>query len=346
MKPQIPGRWHAQGLDEPRFGAGADVVRHLGAVQSQLHDMALWAIGRRCGRTLTELQSEFDAGQFVRTHVLRPTWHDVVPEDLHWLQSLTAARVRRLNAAQHRQLGIDEDLLTRAMDAAPTALADGPLSRDDLRHALARAGADVAGRQMSHVAMHLEVSGLIASGPVQGKQHTYRLIAPRPPERARDDLLADLAHGYARGHGAFRDRDLAWWASLTLTEARRAADLAGLRLATIDGERYAVPDDLVDAAPARATLLSNYDEYISYARDPQDLAATPDSLADILRGTGLLLIDGWLAGLWTRTVRASTVDVTVVCGVAMTGTLRRAVERDVDAFGALLGLDGRLADSH
>jgi hypothetical protein len=41
MDPTIRGRLHAQGLDRPRLGAAVDVVRHLGAVQAQLHDMAL-----------------------------------------------------------------------------------------------------------------------------------------------------------------------------------------------------------------------------------------------------------------------------------------------------------------
>lgn len=306
MKPHIPGRWHAQGLDQPRFATGADVVRHLGAVQSQLHDMALWAIGRRCGRTLAELQAEFDEGEFVRTHVLRPTWHDVMPDDLSWLQALTANRVHRLAAA----------------------------------------GVDASGPRMTHVAMHLEIACLIASGPMQGKQHTYRLLPPTPADRPRDDLLAEIAHRYARGHGAFRDRDLAWWASLTLTDARRAVALAGLRLSTIDDEPYAVPDEVVDADPPHATLLSAYDEYLSYARDPQDVANTTDSLEEILRGTGLLLVDGALAGRWTRTVRATTVDVAVVCRIAMTGTLRRAIEREVEAFGTFLGREGRLIVSH
>ncbi len=332
----------------PRFTTGAEVVRHLGAVQSQLHDMALWSIGRRCGRTLDELQAEFDDGAFVRTHVLRPTWHDVMLEDLWWLQSLTARRVHRLGAAQRREHDIDDALLADARAATSVALATGPATRDELARALVAAGVEVTVPQMTHVAMHLETECLIASGPLQGTQHTYRLLPPAPPappERPRDDLLADVARRYARGHGAFRDRDLAWWTSLTLTEARRAIELAGLSLRTIDGEAYAVPDHVVDADPAPATLLSNYDEYFSYSRDPPDFEQTSDSPEQILRGTGLLLVDGALAGRWTRTIRTTTVDVDVICRPTMTGPLRRAVEREADAFGRFLGRVARLTVS-
>ncbi|MGJ9421088.1 DNA glycosylase AlkZ-like family protein [Aeromicrobium sp. CF3.5] len=346
MKPHIPGRWYAQGLDTPRFTTGAEVVRHLGAVQSQLHDMALWAIGRRCGRTLSELQAEFETGAFVRTHVLRPTWHDVMLDDLWWLQSLTADRVHRLNAPQLRQHGISDDLLAEASAATPAALGDGPLTRAALGAALADLGVDIDDARMPHVAMHLETTCLVASGPMQGKQHTYRLLPPAPPLADRDTLLADVATGYARGHGAFRARDLAWWTSLTLTDARRAIELSGLDVHSIDGESYAVPAQVVEVDPPRATLLSNYDEYISYARDSTDLEQTNDSISDILRGSGLLLLDGALAGRWTRTIRNATVGINVVSATALSGDTRDAVEREAHAFGRFVERDARLTLSH
>ena len=74
MKPTVPGRLHAQGLASPRFETAIDVVRHLGCVQSQLHDMALWAVARRTtGLTLADAQEAFGRGDFLRTHILRPT---------------------------------------------------------------------------------------------------------------------------------------------------------------------------------------------------------------------------------------------------------------------------------
>ncbi len=87
MKPSVSGRLHAQGLDTPRFDTAVDVVRHLGCVQSQLHDMA--SVGgcptyERTRRRPTSMQPSRE-GDFLRTHVLRPTWHFVDPSDIHWL---------------------------------------------------------------------------------------------------------------------------------------------------------------------------------------------------------------------------------------------------------------------
>src|SRR3954452_22583854 len=83
----------------------AAAVGHLGAVQSQLHDMSLWAIGRRSGSTLTEVEAAFARGEFIRTHVLRPTWHHVLPVDLADLLEVTAPRIRQLMSSNNRRDG-------------------------------------------------------------------------------------------------------------------------------------------------------------------------------------------------------------------------------------------------
>ena len=49
----------------------------------------------------------------MRTHVLRPTWHFVTPQDLRWLLALTAPRVHQLNAYYYRQSGLDAAALAR-----------------------------------------------------------------------------------------------------------------------------------------------------------------------------------------------------------------------------------------
>ena len=82
----------------------ADVVSLLACVQSQEHAHAFWSLGMRtAGLTYAEVQGEFDAGTFLRTHILRPTWHFVAAADLHWIQAVTAARVQQLNGTIYRQ---------------------------------------------------------------------------------------------------------------------------------------------------------------------------------------------------------------------------------------------------
>lgn len=361
MKPHVPGRWHAQGLDAQdssgsRFSTGADVVRHLGAVQSQLHDMALWALGRRCGRTFAELRAEFDELSFRRTHVLRPTWHYAHLDDLPWLQQASAHRVERLAVNGLKPLGISVDEVDRAVGAIGDVVADGrPHVRDDLRDAVVDAGLNVSGNAMAHYAMVAEVRMLIANGPMVGKQHTYLALPRLTSGLSDDDVLTELAIRYGRGHGAFRAKDLAWWSSLTLTQARRAIDLADLAHTRIDGEDYALPPDAVDETPPpAAALLSNFDEYISYARDTTDYdgiagtlrSAPPPSRSlrspgttaqDVMRSMGLLFVDGALGGLWRRTVRSPDVVVEVIPDTPLSTRAQRAVEVDAERFARFLG---------
>lgn len=343
MKPHIAGRPHAQGLDAPRFSSAAEVVRHLGCVQSQLHDMALWSLARRMtgSPTLAALQASFDGGAFLRTHVLRPTWHFVDPTDVHWLQALTGPRVERLMNASNRTIDLIPDAVQRGVEVVVAGLADGThRTRAELAVLLADAGLPAAGQPLAHIVMQAEIERAIVNGPMRGKQHTYRLLPPAPsPLPARDEMLADVARRYARGHGPVRDRDLAWWTSLTLTDSRRAIDLAGLRPSSVDGETYWSLDEPVGQPAPRVMLLSNFDEYISYARDPDDYSGFTGSVEDVMRSSGLLLVDGRLAGRWSRTVTAKRVDIVVEQTRRLTADLRLHVEEEAEAFGRFVERD-------
>ncbi len=337
MLPSVAGRLHAQGLDSPRFTDAVDVVRHLGAVQAQLHDMALWAVARRAENlTKSDLDASFARGDFLRTHVLRPTWHFVDPTDIHWLLELTAPRISKVISSTLKGVGLTTQQLERGSAVICQALAGGAaLTRSELGVAIEESA--VAGPDhLAHLAMYAEINALIVNGPMRGKQHTYVLldsIAKAPPSRPRDELLGLMARRYARGHGPVRDKDLAWWASFTLSESRRAIELGELQPREIDGETYWSHGELIESGPAAAMLLSNFDEYISYARQPDDYAlfdGTPDQM---MRCTGLLAIEGRLAGTWTRTVKSRTVDIVVRSSPRVTPAIRRAIEAEAAAFG-------------
>src|SRR4029079_14989486 len=107
-------RLAAQRLIGPPLATPGDVVRPLLAVQSQDYPNAKWALAQRSAGAPaeTDIDRAFDAGEFVRTHVMRPTWHFVAAGDLRWLLDLTAPRVRQASACQYRILEIDQ-VLTR-----------------------------------------------------------------------------------------------------------------------------------------------------------------------------------------------------------------------------------------
>lgn len=344
MKPTIPGRLHALGLVTPRFDTAIEVVRHLGFVQSQLPDMALWSVARRTpDLTLSDLQAAFDRGDFLRTHTMRGTWHFVDPTDVHWMLSLTAPRVTRQMASINASIGLTPERLDTGAALVAEVLADGgPRPRSELAEALGAAGLDLRGQALGHVLMHAEIHALIANGPMQGKQHTYALLPPATIDQSRDELLAQAARRYARGHGPVRDKDLAWWTGLTLTDSRRAITGAELRPLDVDGQTYWQLDEPVEAEVPHAMLLPNFDEYISYVREPEDYDRFAGKPEYILRGGGLLMLDGRLSGAWTRTISAKTVTIVIEHAPRLSKATKRAIEAEAAAFGRFVDRDPRV----
>ena len=122
----LHARLAAQRLLADRLAGPAEVVAQLAAVQSQEFAHALWSLRLRSVPVLeSEVRAAFDRGEFLRTHVLRPTWHLVAPEDIGWLLQVTAPRVQRLNGTIYRQQGLDQAGLDRAAATITDALAGG-----------------------------------------------------------------------------------------------------------------------------------------------------------------------------------------------------------------------------
>src|SRR5512135_3177669 len=122
-----------EGLKSP-----ADVVRWMGAIQAQDYAAAKWAVGLRCGScTDADLEAAFTAGDIIRTHVMRPTWHFIAPEDIESLQALTARRVRAAIGYYSHRLELDAAQLKHINAVLIKTLRDGrQLTRSELGSAL------------------------------------------------------------------------------------------------------------------------------------------------------------------------------------------------------------------
>src|SRR5688572_31504958 len=129
-------------LSSPVFKQPADVVRWFGAVQAQEFHAAKWALALRMRETTNaEVEDAFNRGEILRTHLLRPTWHFVTPEDIRWLLQLTGPRVNVRCSSVYRQYELDDPALKRCNRALTNALKGGKqLTRGELRAALNRAG--------------------------------------------------------------------------------------------------------------------------------------------------------------------------------------------------------------
>src|SRR6185369_4462037 len=213
-------RLHNQKLSSSELEKPVDVVRWLGAVQAQDYHAALWALALRMrNATHAAVEAAFNHGEIIRTHVLRPTWHFVAPEDIRWLLQLTAPCINRRCSGTYRRFGLDDAVFKRSTKVFVKALRGGKhLTRAALRAAHNQAGipADDTVR-MGHLLLRAELDGLICSGPRLGKQFTYALLEERvPPGKTltREEALAELTRRYFSSHGPATLQDFVWWSGL------------------------------------------------------------------------------------------------------------------------------------
>jgi len=361
----VARRLRAQRLTGVPCATPEEAVGLLGAVQAQDYGPAKWSLGARvAGATDEQVERALSAGAILRTHVLRPTWHFVLPADIRWLLTATAPRVRARDARRYAQLGLDGQTLRRSAGALVAALRGGNrLTRAEVAGVLSAAGVGVEGQRLPYLLMAAELDALICSGPRIGKQHTYMLLEERvhgARDLPRDEALAELARRFFIGHGPATARDFAAWATLTVVEARAALQAAGpdLEAEDRDGVRLwgpaAGPGSRGEhpSAPPRPCvhLIQGYDEIVMGYTETKPLLARPGSpwepaTPPVFRL--VVLLDGGVAGYWRPRPKRDRVIVEVALMEAFSGAAMAALETEAVRYGAFLGLPAevRMVDS-
>ncbi|WP_227378831.1 winged helix DNA-binding domain-containing protein [Haladaptatus halobius] len=344
-------RMHNQRLSGRPFTSAEETVHWLGAVQSQDFGPAKWSIGVRTDDiTDADLDRAYADGTILRTHLLRPTWHFVLPEDIEWILKLTAPRIHVHNGHRYRRLRLTEDVRMRSRRLIKRAVEGGDhLTRAELEDVLRHGGIDTTGQRLPYLLMDAEVAGIVCSGRPDGKKHTYALLDDRAPSArtlSRDDALANLVSRFFTSHGPATEKDLQSWSSLTLAEIRRGIamveselerDVIGERSYWYVGRR---PDH--ELTTPIAHFLQGYDEYFmgySQSRDVVDASGIAQASAEEVSFKGEVILDGQRTGHWRRAVRNETVTFDVVVYRPLEREQRAAVKAAADRFGAFLGRD-------
>ncbi len=348
-------RWRlrSQRLVRPHAPSAVEAVGNLLAVQAENPGQSAWAVAARTSDpTRDEVQMALADGRLIRTHVLRPTWHYVRSEDLGWLLDLTGPRVRRVTETQLRDTyGLEPRRLTRITSAVIELLRAQPdRTRGELATDLLRRGHDLDGQRLMIVLAHLELERLICSGRPRDGEHTYALFSDRvPAPRAldRDEALAELALRYFTGHGPATERDLAYWATLTLTDVRRGIQLARDRIDAFehDGRTFwHEPSEPVRRRGEPAGhLLQILDEMY---RGYQDSRWVLDAAGVVSRARessiGMALVAAQLVAAMRRTVTAGRVVFRLDPHRDLRPRELTALRRAAHRYGSFLGLDASL----
>jgi hypothetical protein len=349
-------RLHNQRLSRVQFERAEEAVDWLGAVQAQDYGGAKWALAQRTGgATDVQLDRLCAEGVILRTHVMRPTWHFVLPHDIRWLLQLTAPRVNAASAYYYRKLGLDEAVFRHSNHALARALEGGQqLTRTELASVLERAGIPASGLRLAYLMMRAELDAVVCSGARRGKQFTYALLEERAPAAAvldRDEALAELARRYFTSHGPALVQDYVWWSGLTVADARAGIEMAAPHLAdeAIDGRRYwsARFDSVAEDRSPIVHLLPNYDEYLvaykdhSPAFDPS--LFTDASTADRVLAGHILVVEGRVMGGWRRLIDKGLVTVEVEPLAPLGAAQEEALQAEVERYAGFIGMPASLA---
>jgi hypothetical protein len=239
-------------LSGSRLKTPAEVVAWAGAVQAQDFGMAKWAIGVRLpDSTEAAVEEAFNRGDVLRTHVMRPTWHFVTPENIRWMLALSAGRIKASARSRDRDLEITETLYSRTGRLIEKALeGNRHLTREDVGHMLENANIRTDAARLTHFLMRAEVEGIVCSGRMKGKTHTYALLDERAaptPALHREEALARLAGIYFASHSPATLQDFAWWSGLSQKEAQNGLNAvqADLFAEKTDGLTYYRPASTV-----------------------------------------------------------------------------------------------------
>lgn len=337
-----------QKLTGKKLSKPGDVVAWLGAVQSQDFPAAMYSLGIRMeAPAIDAIEQAFNEGKFLRTHVMRPTWHFVLPEDILWMQELTSKRVKASMAGYNRKLELTDKVLDKATRIIVKSLEGGNyLTRLHFKYELENAGIKTDVQRLAHIVFWPELEGMICSGPKVGKQLTYALVSERAPQAkrlSREEALANLTLKYFTSHGPAQLKDYAWWSGLSKKEILEGLDYNRGKLFSreVDGKEYWHSDHHDPVPVKKAHLLSIYDEYTIAYKDRSAYSGERYiermlSLGNAL--TAVIIINGEVAGNWKRAVKKDKIELSLYLYRKLNKSENTLLDEAVGEYGRFLKL--------
>lgn len=345
-------RLHNQFLSQTNFTEPAQVVAALGAVQSQDYAGGKWALAQRLKTDSTDaaIDQAFNEGRILRTHVMRPTWHFVTPDDLRWMLALSAPRVHTMNGFMYRQQGLDRAVIKQSYAVLENILQGGRyLTRPEIGAAFEQSGIKNADSiRLGYFLMSAELDAIICSGPRRGKQFTYALFEERASKATltREEALLELTRRYFATRGPATLHDFIWWSGLTMAQAKEGIESLRKMFVSVEIGRMTYWFDesvspVEDKAPA-VHLLPNYDEYFIGFKDRSAIGKTaqmagikandPSFLAHVI------ILDGQVIGGWKRNLKKDKLSLECTPIIKLTKAQKAALDLAASQYAEFLEL--------
>jgi hypothetical protein len=340
-------RLHTQQIIDSSFEKPADVIRWFGAMQAQDFAAAKWAIGLRTkNQTDESIERAFNEGLILRTHIMRPTWHFVAPQDIRWLLGLTSPQVQKFNGYYYRKSGLDKSIFEKSNKVIRNVLqGNRQLTRSELDVYLREAHIPTQDLGLSFTLMQAELEGILCSGPPRGKQFTYMLLDERVKESknlSREESLATLTKKYFQSHGPAQVKDFMWWSGLSAIDVKQGLELLGSKIQkeNVEGKDYWFFDTKkMNNIPEKGFLIPGFDEYfIAYT----DRSAVLDSqyAKQLNQGGGMVsgavVIGGKMLGGWRRSFVGKEIHVAIRLFEEITKEQRLALGQEAKRYGEFM----------
>ncbi|HET9411796.1 MAG TPA: winged helix DNA-binding domain-containing protein [Candidatus Saccharimonadales bacterium] len=340
-------RLYSQHIGANLCGTPQDVVRSLGAVQSQDYAHSLWAIGIRTkNATVSDVEQALTDGLLVRTWLMRGTVHLILAEDLTWMRTLLSERIlSRLTPKAWEYHAMTPEVMERARIILVNALSGKKaLSRRELVRDHLAAGGIFDDKQQSYFIFdYLSHTGVLCSGPPQGKDQTFVLAdewTTNQRQLSRDESLCVLAERFFTSHGPATLADYVNWSGLKVVDAKFGlqAVRSSLKSVTIDGQEYFMSPQAKESEGL--FLLPGYDEFLIGYKDRsasfKTYGHTPISTYNGMF-YATIIEDGQVLGVWRRTIKPKIIDAELHPIVKLSKFQLARIQEQIEAYSAFLG---------
>lgn len=308
-------RLYNQLLSDHHLREPHEIVSWMGAMQSQSLDLAKWAIGVRLeAKTVKNVEDALNTGKIIRTHILRPTWHFVSSEDIHWMFDLSNPRLKPVYRSYCKAHGANEALIHRAVPMLEKALSSGKhLTKEEIKDNLSTQNIIVDAAHLTLIVSYAEMEGILCNGRIQGNKQTYTSLAewaPRKQTLSKEEALERLARKYFTSHGPATIQDFTWWSGLSLTECKQALELIRNDFVseTVNDRIFWMKNDI--KIPSQdiisALLLPPFDEFVVSYKDRSEIIHDMH-YGKVMTKNGLfsptIMLNGEIVGSWKKTIK-------------------------------------------
>ncbi len=310
------------------------VVEDVGGLQTQYAPsgyVGLWT--RVAGFRRGDLTAALEDRRIIQATLMRTTIHMVSRREF-WPYVAGITRARREWARRVQPHGADEAAMAARAEAIRAALADGPKTVKEL--------GDLGAGFVGNLGLWVDLVRVPPSGTWERRRADRLALAEDWVGRSDVDEGEGLAHivrAYLRAFGPAPWRDIASWAGVPVTDARRGGEALTLVRYRDDAGRELV--DLPNAplpdpdTPAPVRFLPHWDAVmLAHARRTGLL---PEPHRPVIFSTknpfsvGTVLVDGRVVATWSVRDGAVVVDPLE----PITRAEREAIEDERDALQAL-----------